>query len=53
MTEFITQLFCFSLMIITITTMMLLGWPALCLMIVIIITFTANFLSKIISIANK
>ncbi|WP_318392267.1 hypothetical protein [Enterobacter sp.] len=50
MSEFITQFFCFSLMIITITTMMLLGWPAVCLMIVIIIAFVAGIILEIINI---
>lgn len=46
MIEFIKQFLTLSLLIIFLTSLMLMGWPALLLMVTIIIIFSAELINK-------
>ncbi len=50
---FIAQFFTFAFLLAFLTSMMLLGWPAVVVMVIIISTFIAKFLSEIINTINK
>lgn len=50
---FIAQFFTLALLIVFITTMMLLGWPALFVMVALIFIFGAKLITNIINIINN
>ncbi|GEM_PF-1181520 len=53
MIEFIAQFFTLAFLIVFITTMMLLGWPALFLMVALIIIFSTELITNIINTINN
>ncbi len=50
---FIAQFFTLAFLIVFITAMMLLGWPAILLMVALIIIFSAKLITNIINTINN